>query len=121
MPVRAEGDDLRLECPGGIELPLRRPSQRRVGSSVTFMIRPENIALQAGPPAATGSRAWALQGTIAHLVDRGPVVAVTVACGREWELLVSLGKTEYNRLGLGPGDPVRLCVQPEAVHVLQDD
>ncbi len=96
---------------------------------VLVMVRPENIELTsassfsnsapsssntAPPPGTT-----LLQGRIRHVVDCGPVVQVTVACGAQTELLVSLGKKEFHKQRVGVGDEVHLSVSPEDVHVMQ--
>jgi ABC-type Fe3+/spermidine/putrescine transport system ATPase subunit len=122
FPARARLDDqwLRLACPGQIEFRAPRPTPGEVAGDVVVMIRPENVCLETSgsdpmPPGTT-----MLEGAVRQLTDAGPVVRLTVACGAGMELLVTLGKREYNAYGLRPGDRVQLEVKPQDVHVLEE-
>jgi ABC-type Fe3+/spermidine/putrescine transport system ATPase subunit len=123
LPARArpDGEWLRLACAGGIELRAPRPEAGCPDGEVVVMVRPENIRLgaagQAGwnmPPGTT-----ILEGSISDVVDLGPVVRVSLACGPEAELLVLVGKREYNHCRAGIGERVHVAVAPEDVHVLK--
>jgi hypothetical protein len=61
-----------------------------------------------------------LEGSIADVVDLGPVLKVSLTCGPEAELLVILGKKEYNDRRVGVGDRVCLVVSAADVHVMQE-
>ncbi len=114
----ADGTRLRLVCPGGIELRARIPESGEFEADVVAMIRPENIALTANVPENVPPEATILQGTVAELIELGPVVKVRVACGAlEW--LVSLGKREYTERNIRVGDRVHLVVAAENVHVMR--
>jgi ABC-type Fe3+/spermidine/putrescine transport system ATPase subunit len=143
--ARPDGEWVRLACAGGIEfsaprsdsgcppiegtrseprrplLPtdLRSVPDAREGD-VLVMVRPENIHLRAAgaanenlPPGTT-----VLEGSISDVVDLGPVVKVSLACGTGAELLVLLGKKEYKERHAGVGQRVQLSVRPQDVHVV---
>lgn len=123
LSARAEpdGEWLRLACAGGIELRAPRPNSACPSGDVVVMVRPENVRL-----GATGSKDHALppgttilEGSIGDVVDLGPVVKVSLACGAGMELLVLQGKKEYGDCRFGVGDRVQLAVSAEDVHVMQ--
>lgn len=121
LSARAEpdGEWVRLDCGGGVEFRAPRPESGPVAARVTVMVRPENVRLvSAGaedpPPGTT-----ILEGSVREVVDLGPAVKLRLACGGEAELVVSLGKREYNQWQFGIGDRVRLAVAPEDVHVME--
>lgn len=121
--ARAEpdGEWVRLACAGGMEFIAPRPGSRCPAGDVMVMVRPENIQLRSAgseseklPPGTT-----TLEGSITDVVDLGPMVKVSATCGREAELLVILGKKEYNHRQVGAGRKVALFVAPEDVHLMQ--
>ncbi len=121
--ARAEpdGERVRLACAGGIEFSAPRCDSGCPTGDVVVMVRPENIQLRSAgsgskelPPGTT-----TLEGSITDVVDLGPMVKVSATCGREAELLVILGKKEYNDRQVGVGRKVVLLVAPEDVHVMQ--
>ncbi|NQT36406.1 MAG: ABC transporter ATP-binding protein [Planctomycetes bacterium] len=116
------GDDrwLRIVGPGGAEFRAVAPPGGTIPEDLHYIIRPENIALSAGVPQETREGATVLNGAIAEVVDLGPLVRVTVSCGGDLDLLVSLGKREYNGRALRCGDRVHVSIAPEDVHVLED-
>jgi len=123
LPARAQpdGEWLRLACAGGIELRAPRPAAGCPDGEVVVMIRPENIHLR---PAGAASEdlppdSTVLEGSVSDVVDLGPVVRVSLACGPETELLVLVGKREYNHRRAGVGERVHVAVAPEDVHVVQ--
>jgi ABC-type Fe3+/spermidine/putrescine transport system ATPase subunit len=115
-----DGDWLRLTVAGGIEFRAARPVSGGARGAALFMIRPENIRvagepLRNLPPAAT---TW--RGAVSRLTDTGPLVQAAVACEGALEVLVSLGRKEFDSIAFEPGDPVHLAVSPQDVHVLED-
>jgi ABC-type Fe3+/spermidine/putrescine transport system ATPase subunit len=131
LPARArpDGEWLRLVCAGGMELCAPRPDSGCPDGEVVVMVRPENIHLGVGttgetpvprqadhnmPPGTT-----VLEGSITEVVDLGPVVRVSLACGPETELLVFVGRKEYNQHRAGVGERMHLAVAPEDVHVME--
>jgi len=117
--AHADGEGLRLVCPGGIAFRASRPSSGEIGEEVTFTVRPENIHLRTDLFQDMPGGTMTLEGVVRHLVDTGPLVEVTVDCGAQMEFLVSLGRKEYNATPVNPGDRVHLAVAPQDVHVLQ--
>ena len=86
------------------------------------MVRPENIQIAPTnardvPSAAAPANGTAAEGSISGAVDLGPLVRLTVACGGV-ELLVSLGKRQYNSMSIAVGDRVSLSIAAEDVHVI---
>jgi molybdate/tungstate transport system ATP-binding protein len=118
--ARGEGDWLRLTSPGGIALCARRADGQTAERDVVIMVRPENIRLRAAPPSDPPPGTMLLRGTVRHVVDAGPVVHVTVACGTGDELLVSLGRREYNDTALAAGQTVCVSVSADDVHVMDE-
>lgn len=118
--ARAEydGEWVRLLCPGGTTFHARRPDSHITPGRVTFMVRPENVYVQADPLERVPPGTTVGEGTIRGLADTGPLVQLTIVCGAGLEMLVSMGKKEYNRRRLAPGDRVYLAVAPDDVHVL---
>lgn len=135
LPARAEpdGEWVRLACAGGVAFRVPRPDSGCPAGKVVVMVRPENIDLAPArpegenlPPGTT-----ILEGSIREVVDLGPVVRVSLAClpsagdvhapasGREVELLVLLGKKEYNHRRVRIGDRVHVTVAAEDLHVMQ--
>ena len=115
----ADGTRLRLVCPGGVELKARTPESGGCEGDVVAMIRPENIALAADAPGNVPQEATIFQGTVAEVIELGPVVKVRVACGAlEW--LVLLGKREHSERNIRVGGGVHLIVAAEHVHVMKD-
>jgi len=115
-----EGEWLRLDCGGGAELRARRPDADPLGTEVTVMVRSENILLTSTKPENPALGTAVLQGSITHTADMGPLVRVTVAYGRGVELVVSLGKREYNSGRARVGDQVYLAIAPDHVHVMTE-
>lgn len=113
------GEWIRLTCGDNLRLRARRPDGRQIGGEVCVMIRPENIQLGCEATEDGRQEATLLEGSIREVLDLGPVVHVSVACGPEVELSVSLGKREFNRRRFAVGDRVRLAVAPEDVHVME--
>lgn len=120
--VSNEGQWLRLIRPDGLEFRAPRAAGQSFAENeeVLLMVRPENVYLSSGqfegvPPGST-----LLEGTIQRMADVGAVVQDTVACWPRTELLVSLGRKEYNSRRLNIGDRVNLAVAPEDVHVLEE-
>jgi ABC-type Fe3+/spermidine/putrescine transport system ATPase subunit len=130
----AEGSRLRVTCPGGIELTAAAPQTYFVEGEVSVMIRPENIRLSRDCPDFRGHHAQhgrengtvplpdanVLSGRLSDVVDLGPLIKVTVACGPDSEYQVSLGKREWGDLQLSPGSQVSMLVAAEDVHVMFD-
>ena len=122
----AEGSRLRVTFPGGIELSAAAPATYFVEGDVSVMIRPENIRLVAGDcpnfrPSENGTvpcGCSAIAGRLVDVVELGPLVKVTVACGPETEFQVSLGKREWRDLRLAPGSQVQMLIAAEDVHVM---
>ena len=85
------------------------------------MVRPENVHLRRTdddenlPPGNT-----ILEGSIADVVDLGPVVKLSLTCGSKSELLVILGKNDYNDRRAAVGDRVRVTVSAADVHVMKE-
>jgi len=118
--AEVDGQWLRLLCPGRISFRAPRPASDIDHGNVTFMVRPENVQVETDPLENMPPGTTVLEGTIRGLTDTGPVVALVVVCGAELEVLASVGKREYNRRRLTPGDRVYLAVAPDDVHVLED-
>lgn len=120
--ARAESDGqwMRLVCPGQIPFRAPRPDAEIVNEDVTFMVRPENVCVQTDPFEGMPPGSTVLEGTIRGLTDAGPLVQLMVVCNADLEMLVSMGKREYNQRRLTPGDRVYLAVAPDDVHVLED-
>ena len=53
-------------------------------------------------------------------MDVGPVAHVTVACAAADELLVSLGRREYNDAKIAVGGRVWISVSADDVHVMRE-
>ena len=121
MAARAQtnGRWIGLTCEGNVELRSPVLDSGPVDGEVTVMVRPENVRLQSERPENTPPGTSVLEGSIAAVVDMGPVVKVHVAAAEEAELIVSLGKKEYNEHRVSAGDRVHLAVAPEDVHVMQ--
>ena len=118
--ARTEGDWLRLRCPGGFELTARRAGGEVVEGDVILMVRPENVRLGAAPPSDPPPGTTVLEGTVRHVVDVGPVAHVTVACAAADELMVSLGRREYNDANIAVGEHVCTSVSADDVHVMEE-
>ena len=84
------------------------------------MVRPENIHLASTQPENLSPGTAVLEGSIRELLDLGPVVRVSVTCKAEVELIVSLGKREFNGRRVGVGDNVCLTIAPEDVHLMKE-
>lgn len=120
--ARADGPWLRLTCPGGLEFLARRPARAEARAAVSFIVRPENFQLLADrsqaeqlPPGST-----LVEGTVAQLVDSGPLVQVTVTSTPGISLVASVGKREYGHVRCKAGDRVHLAVASDDVHLLED-
>ncbi len=116
----ADGPWTTLLCDGNMELRVTAPAAATDDGQVVVMVRPENIHLASAHPENLPPGTTVLEGSIRELLDLGPVVKVSVACGQNTELLVSLGKRAFNRCGIRTGDHVYLSVAAEDVHVLQN-
>jgi len=94
-----------------IELPADRMPARRPGTSVTFGIRPENIALG-------GQRGVEVSGTVEQIEALGAETILTVSLGSNGQRLTAriAGDT-----GLGIGDVCRLGLDPSAAHLFEAD
>jgi ABC-type Fe3+/spermidine/putrescine transport system ATPase subunit len=118
--AEVNGDWVRLVGPGRIPFRIPRPASRVEAGEVTFLVRPENVQVETDPVENVPPGTTILEGKIRGLTDTGPLVQLAVACGAEFELLTSMGKREYNRRRLAPGDRVFLAVAPDDLHVLED-
>ncbi len=115
----ADGQWLRLACHGGVEFRAARQDVQTAAGEVVVMVRPENIQLASARPENPPPGTTVLEGSVREVVDLGSLVKLNVACGAAVELLVSLGKREYNSSRIAAGDHVSLAVAPEDVHVMQ--
>lgn len=107
IPAEAEGDEARLE--GGCAL--RRAGEQPRGR-VCVCLRAEEVHLGEVPGENSG---WnRLQGTVTRIVNRGDgfLAEVDIGC----TLLARLTRARQAVLHLAPGEPVDLCIRPEAVH-----
>ncbi|HRR79700.1 MAG TPA: ABC transporter ATP-binding protein [Planctomycetota bacterium] len=85
-----------------------------VAGRVGLCVRPEWVLIgPANAPAALQNR---LEGTVAEISDRGPVVRYEVAT-RGNRFVVLQTKRDYAASGLSIGQAVALGFEPEAVHV----
>ena len=133
--ARVDGPCLRISCPGTLELLASKPEAPVLESDVMVMIREENIHLgkraqSAFSPQIAGQRDTVsernsrlspfsvLEGTVHHLADVGPTVRVTVACGTELLLSVSLGRREFSAAKLAVGQHVSVTIGADEVHVM---
>jgi ABC-type Fe3+/spermidine/putrescine transport system ATPase subunit len=117
--ARPDGAWLRLAAPGGIALAAVRSSAAAPGREVSFMVRPENVALSTAAPVDCPPGTTVLEGTVRGVADLGPLVRVTAACGGI-EVLVSMGHREYHGAKIAPGSRVFLAVSAEDVHVMEE-
>ena len=120
LPARArcDGPRVRLACSGGPVLWAPKPDWDCDAAEVVAMVRPEHIRLAAAGPGPLTPDTSAVEGTIRHVADMGPLLRVVVACTAETELLVLVGRREYNSAHVGAGDRVYLTIAAEDVHVL---
>jgi ABC-type Fe3+/spermidine/putrescine transport system ATPase subunit len=120
--ARAAPDDkwLRLTVPDGIEFRASRTASRPGSPETLFMLRPENIHLSKEPTLDLPPAATTWRGVVSHLSDSGPLVRAAVQCGGAMEVLVSLGRKEFDSDPVTPGDRVHLAVLPSDVHVLEE-
>jgi ABC-type Fe3+/spermidine/putrescine transport system ATPase subunit len=119
FPARAQrqGPWLRLATGDGPALLAATNGSQPESGLVQVMIRPENVRLGASPPASPPPGSTVLEGTIAEVIDMGPVVSVRANC-RGSELGVLSGKREFAELGLAIGQTVYLTVSADDVHVM---
>jgi ABC-type Fe3+/spermidine/putrescine transport system ATPase subunit len=130
--ARAEGQFLLLRRADGTVFRALRSAAQEADGDVFLMVRPENVALLSTPPESPVPPTLApgttvVEGTVTDVVNLGPLVRATVACGpepvvgnssRRVELIVSLGKREYEDRRIGVGRRVYLAVAPQDVHVM---
>ncbi len=123
LPARAESDGqwTRLLGPAGSVFLTPRDAGRRMAGDVTLMVRPENVRVESNRVFDAPEGASMLEGNIGQLTDSGPVVQLSIDCGADFTLLVSLGKREYNHRRLLCGDRVHLVIAPSDIHILEDD
>ena len=121
LAARAEtnGRWIALTCEGDVRLHAPVPDSGPVDGEVTVMVRPENIRLEPDRPENTPPGTMVLEGAVSSVVDLGPVVRIHVRAAAEAELVVSLGKREYNEHPVDVGDRMHLAVAPEDVHVMR--
>jgi molybdate transport system ATP-binding protein/molybdate/tungstate transport system ATP-binding protein len=113
-----DGSLLRLSCDGGLELRAVSRDEEEFDGKVVAMVRPENIRLDGDASGDAPPDTTMLRGEIGSVVDLGPIVQAHVTCGAV-ELVVSVGKREHRRRGLGIGDQVSLAIAAEDVHVME--
>ncbi len=111
--AKARGGDgsIPLTCLGDMQL---RPAE------VAVMVRPENIRVQRTPPHDMPPGTTVLEGSVAEIVHLGPTTNISVACGEDALLRISLGKREFRRLALNLSDRVHLAIAPDDVHVMSE-
>ena len=115
------GERMLLSSPGPIELrpPRWDASQRApLPGPAVVMVRPENFHLERKGSRDAPVGHLVLGGAVRAVMDFGALVRVHVACGPELEVVVSLGKREYARLGVQAGDEVELAAAPGDVHIM---
>jgi len=118
--AQADGEWLRLACHGGVEFRTQCEAVSARGQSVRFIVRPENVRLDAERPTDVPAGTTFLNGRVSHVTHLGPVVQVSVSCDDDLELLASLGKREYDTCAWKVDHPVHVAVSPQDVHVLED-
>jgi tungstate transport system ATP-binding protein len=107
IPARAADGEVRLE--GGCVL---RRSGASPAGDVVACLRAEEVHLGEVPGEHSG---WnRLQGAVAQIVNRGDGFQAEVDVG--CRLLARLTRARQAVLRLEPGEPIGLCIRPEAVH-----
>jgi molybdate transport system ATP-binding protein len=88
------------------------------GAAVSVVIRPEGIrVLREDRDASRFADSTVLTGTLTDVADHGTLIAVTVAVGGG-ALTVNLSPTAASNLRLEAGNPIRLAIPPERVHLI---
>jgi len=114
-----DGPCLRVTCPGGQRLWAAVEGAPVRHGPVTVMVRPEHIGLERRRPAEPAPGTALLEGSVADVVQAGPVVRVSVDCGAGLEMLVSLGRREYDKECVGVGERVCLAIAAADVELLE--
>lgn len=114
------GEWLDLCGPGDSRFRARRIDSQSIRCDLSFMIRPEHVHVEKERVEGMAVGVTWLEGTIRVLADSGPLVRLTVVCGKQLEMQASMGKSEYNQRRFLPGDRVYLSVAANDVHVLAD-
>lgn len=114
------GEWLDLCGPDGSRFRAPRINSTPSRCDLSFMIRPEHVHVEKERAEGTADGVTWLEGTIRVLVDSGPLVRLTVACGKQLEMQASMGKSEYSQHRFLPGDRVHLAIAANDVHVLAD-
>ncbi|MEE8451372.1 MAG: ABC transporter ATP-binding protein [Thermoguttaceae bacterium] len=118
--ARRDGKWLRLTCDNGLEFTAAASQTESFAGDVTAMVRPENLRIDSTRPENVAPESSDFEGTVEQVTHFGPIVKVRVAVQDNAELLVSLGKKEYDDRRVDVGARVYLSVAPEYVHVLQE-
>jgi molybdopterin-binding protein len=88
----------------------------KVGRSVLFCVRPEDITLWADKPLPVSSARNRLSGTIVGIAPRGSLVQIVVNCGFPMRVLIT--RTSTREMELKPGRIVTLTFKASAVHLI---
>jgi tungstate transport system ATP-binding protein len=88
----------------------------KVGRSVLFCVRPEDITLWADKPQPVSSARNRLSGTIVGFAPRGSLVQIVVDCGFPMRVLIT--RTSSREMELKPGRIVVLTFKASAVHLI---
>lgn len=110
------------------DLTLRARGDAPVGETVTACVRPSRLELTDPPPgvdgedspaAAGNGGSSAVTGTVRRVTNEGDGYRVVVALdGAERTLTASVGPGEFEHLSVAAGNPVRVVVPPDHVHLV---
>jgi tungstate transport system ATP-binding protein len=104
--IIVEADGLHLEAVGDV----------RVGTSVLFCLRPEDITLSHADSTAVSSARNRLNGHIQRMTPSGPLVRVVIDCGLPVVALITRGSAL--EMKLAEGQPVSASFKATAVHLI---
>ncbi|NLZ30652.1 MAG: ABC transporter ATP-binding protein [Methanomicrobiales archaeon] len=107
--VKNEGGRAVVDLGGPV---LEAATDAPVGEAVTLCIRSDDITLGA----AHGVRN-SMGGTVARVVESGPIAEVKVDCGVE--LTAAMTRRAVRSLRIVPGTPVTLSIEDGAIHVIR--
>jgi tungstate transport system ATP-binding protein len=96
--------------------PLVVAGEAAAGDEVILCVRPENVTLEAAPPAGPSSARNSFAGTIRRLVPLGPLVRVEIDCGFDLTALVT--PPAARDLSLAAGSRVHALVKATAIHAI---